>query len=88
MPNSIFSATKVNNMFFGTNQLGQLYNVFMRSNNPMSILQNMAINNPQLTPILNALKQGANPEQIFRQLATQNGINPDEFIRTIQGSMR
>lgn len=88
MPNSIFNATQMNSLMGGTNQLYSLYNMMKNSGNPMAILQNMAMSNPQLQPVINSLQQGNSPEQVFRQLAGQRGINPDEFIRNIQGSMR
>lgn len=55
----------------------------------MDMLQNMmwnAIkNNPQLNNILNEIKtSGKTPEELFREKAKAQGIDPDEFLKTLQ----
>lgn len=67
-----------------TNQLREIYKA-MQSGNPMQMFQNMAMQNPQMKPILNMLNGGANPKELFYQLCKQKGINPDEFIKNITG---
>ena len=47
--------------------------------NPQQIIQN--------NPILNQIMQqnkGKTPEQIFRSMAQQRGIDPDAFLRELQ----
>jgi hypothetical protein len=66
------------------NQMKDIYNA-MRSGNPMQIFKQMAQNNPNMKPILNALNSGANPQQLFYNMCQQRGINPDEFIKNITG---
>lgn len=64
------------------NNIGQMYKMFQSFGNPMSAVQNMC---PQLMPIL---QSGRNPEQIFRMICQQRGINADDFIRQIQSNIR
>ena len=54
--------------------------------NPMAMLQNMAAQNPALQPVMQALRNGANPQQLFQSLCQQRGINPQEFLKMLTGS--
>lgn len=66
---------------------GALRNMYqsMRGGNPMQMIQQMAASNPQMRPIVQALNQGANPQQIFASMCQQRGINPQEFMRQLTG---
>lgn len=83
MPNP-FAALNPNNPMRGYNfdnirqTLGML-----RGQNPMQALSQMAMSNPSVQPIVQALNQGANPQQVFYSLCQQRGINPQEFLRNI-----
>lgn len=55
----------------------------LRSQNPMQALSQMAAGNPNVRPIVQALNNGANPQQVFYSLCQQRGINPQEFLRNI-----
>lgn len=59
----------------------QLINMFNGGNqNPMQMLQTMAMQNPQLKPIIDMLNNGANPEQLVRQICQQRGIDVNQFM--------
>ena len=59
----------------------QLINMFNGGNqNPMQMLQTMAMQNPQLIPIIDMLNNGANPEQLVRQICQQRGIDVNQFM--------
>lgn len=60
----------------------------MAGGDPRALLSQMAMTNPQAQQVLNMLNGGANPEQLYRQLCQQRGVNPDEFLQTIKGYMR
>lgn len=68
-------------------QLGsikQAYNMFQNGNmNPMQIINNMAMQNPQFKPFAQMLQNGANPEQVFRQMCQQRGIDANQFIQML-----
>lgn len=69
-----------------SNSLGYIKNLYQaarNSSNPMQYFQMMAQNNPQLQPILNMVKSGGNPQQIFYNMCQQRGINPEEFLRAL-----
>ena len=62
-----------------------IYQALMNSKNPVQLFNTMAQNNPQLKPIANMLNQGMNPQSIFTTMCEQRGINPNEFIKQLQG---
>lgn len=41
-------------------------------------------NNPQLKSVLNAVKNGANPKQMFFEMAKQKGIDPQSILSQIR----
>ena len=61
------------------------YQMLMNAQNPMQLFQQMAASNPQLQPIVNMLRGGMNPQQIFMNMCQQRGINPQEFLKNITG---
>lgn len=63
----------------------QMYQMIMNSRNPIQLFEQMSNNNPQLQPIVSALKNGANPQSIFFDLCKQRGVDPNAFLRNIQG---
>ena len=70
-----------------TNRIGQmksLYQTFQNAKNPMALFQQMAMRNPQMQPILNMLRNGMNPNQIFNDLCRQKGINPQELLNMLK----
>lgn len=67
-------------------QLQNMYQSIFKSGNPMQAIQRMAASNPRFAQISNLMKQGRNPESIFREMAAQRGIDPDDFIRQLQGN--
>ena len=61
-----------------------MYNMLVNSKNPVQAFNTMARNNPQLQPIVNMLNQGMTPQSIFNTMCQQRGIDPNEFLKTIQ----
>ena len=61
-----------------------MYQAFQNAKNPMALFQQMAMRNPQMQPILNMVRQGMNPNQLFEDLCRQRGINPQEFINMLK----
>ena len=59
----------------------------MNSKNPQQALQNMMMQNPQMSAIMNQVKNsGMSMEQYVRQYAKQNNINIDNYINTFKRS--
>lgn len=52
----------------------------------MQALQQMMGSNPKFAQINNLFRQGQTPEGVFRNMAKQRGIDPDQFIRELQGN--
>ena len=65
------------------NSYKNIYNMLVNSKNPVALFNSMAQNNPQLKPIVNMLNQGMTPQSIFNSMCEQRGINPDEFIKSL-----
>ena len=61
------------------------YRALSNSRNPMQAFMQMAAQNPNLQPIANALRNGADPQSLFRSLCQQRGIDPNEFMRALNG---
>lgn len=59
------------------------YQSIFGGGNPMQAMQRIFANNPKYAQIQNLMRQGRNPESIFRSMARQRGIDPDEFIRSM-----
>ena len=84
MPNPLnmnFSSGTPNNM----HSFQQMYQMIMNSRNPIQLFEQMSSNNPHLQPIVNALKNGANPQSLFYDLCKQRGVDPNAFLKNIQG---
>lgn len=79
-----FNALNPNNPMRGYD-FNQLRNMYKNMGNPMQMLSQMAMQNPRMQPIMQALQSGANPKQLFNSLCQQRGINPMEFIKNITG---
>ena len=82
MGNNPFNVINPNNPM-NANRIGQMksiYQAFKNAKNPMALFQEMAMRNPQLQPVMNMLRQGMNPNQIFNQVCQQKGINPQDLI--------
>lgn len=67
------------------NQLKQAYQIFMQKGNPMQVLNQMAVQNPQMQSVVQMLNSGANPEAVFKNLCQAKGINAEDFIKQITG---
>jgi len=67
------------------NNYRSIYQALMNSKNPVQLFNTMAQSNPQLKPIANMLNQGMNPQSIFTSMCEQRGINPNEFLKQLQG---
>lgn len=79
MPNPFYQKitdTSVNN-------IRNMYQLFTQSRNPMELFTNMSVNNPQMKPLINLLNQGISPENLFKNLCQQKGINPNDFLKKI-----
>lgn len=69
------------------NRIGEMksmYQAFRNSNNPMALFEQLAYRNPKLQPVLNQLKGGMNPNQLFNQICRQRGINPEELMKMLK----
>ena len=81
MPNPFnVGCASVNN-----NSLQHLYQMVMNSKNPMQLMEQMSENNPQLKGVVQVLKNGANPQSVFMELCKQRGVDPNAFLKSIQG---
>lgn len=64
----------------------QLRSLMNAGRNPMAMLESMAAQNPAMQPVMQALRSGMSPQQVFQSLCQQRGINPQEFLRQLTGN--
>lgn len=66
-------------------QKPNLLKQFLSSSNPQEFIQNMVMNNPKMQNVMQ-LFQNSNmsPKQFFYQYAKTKGVDPDQFINSIQ----
>ena len=81
--NTIDPANPMNSNSIG--EMKSMYQAFRNTNNPIGLFQQLAGRNPRLKPILDQLKNGANPQQLFNQVCQQRGINPQELMNMLKG---
>lgn len=60
--------------------LSNIMNMIKGIKNPNEMLSNMAKSNPQVNMLLNTVKNGGNPKDMFYEIAKQKGVNPDDII--------
>lgn len=60
--------------------LGNILSMIKGIKNPNEMIMNLAKNNPQANMLLNTLKNGGNPKEMFYEIAKQKGINADEIL--------
>ena len=77
MANPFYSAS--------SNYIKDIYNAMRQSRDPMQMFMRLAGNNPQMQPIIQAMQNGMNPQQIFNNMCQQRGINPQQFLKNITG---
>ena len=66
-------------------QKNNLFQKFMSSSNPEQIIQNMIMKNPQLNNVMSLMRaSNMTPKQFFYYYAQQNGVDPDQFINSMQ----
>ena len=66
-------------------QKNNLFQKFMSSSNPEQIIQNMIMKNPQLNNVMSLMRVSSmTPKQFFYYYAQQNGVDPDQFINSMQ----
>ena len=65
-------------------QMQNIYKMLMQSNNPTQLFQQIASNNPRMRPVLDMLKTKS-PEEVFKSMCSQRGIDPQQFINSITG---
>ena len=75
----------INSVFPNLNNIKNIYQAMSQSQNPYQMFMNLAGDNPNMQPIVNALQNGGNPQMIFNQMCQQRGINPNDFIKSITG---
>lgn len=79
----------VNMLQPASNPLAGIFNSLKASNNPIAMLQTMAINSPEIQTVLNLIQQnGGNAQQAFYAEANRRGVDPMEKLREAQSMMK
>jgi len=65
-------------------QIRQVANMVRSARDPQAALMNMMGNNPQMQQVMNIVKKyDGDPMKAFRDMAEQNGLDPDEILSMI-----
>ena len=65
-------------------QIRQALNVVKAARNPQEALMGMMGNNPQMQQVKTIIDQhGGDPMKAFREMAEENGLDPDEILSMI-----
>lgn len=57
----------------------------MNSDNPQELIQKLVASNPQMQNLMQLFQtSGLSPKQFFYQYAQQNGIDPDQFLKSLK----
>ena len=69
----------------GLQNLKRMMQMYKASANPQAFIQQMMANNPQAANITNLINShGGDAKAAFYDLAKQKGIDPDEFLRSLE----
>ena len=64
-----------------TARIKQMMGMVSGSQNPSAMLNQLAMNNPNLKQVMDFINQnGGDPQKAFYALAEQNGVNPQEIL--------
>lgn len=70
------------------NPLQILFQLLQSGNNPQSLIENLARQNPNVNAVLSQVKQsGMSYEQFAKQLASQRNIDLNSLVANIKGMM-
>ena len=59
--------------------------MFRTSTNPQGFVQQLMANNPQANMITNLIQSnGGDPKAAFYALAQQKGVDPEQFLKSLQ----
>lgn len=66
--------------------MNQLYNQLNqnKSFNPQNMISKMLQNNPNLKPVMDMVKNGANPRDLFYSMAKQKGVDPESILSQLR----
>ena len=65
-------------------KIKQMMNTVKMARNPQAALMGMASSNPQMQQVMDIVRQrGNDPMKAFREMAEENGLDPDELLSMI-----
>ena len=66
-------------------QIKQMMNMVKNAGNPQAMLQQLAMNNPQMRQVIEIVqKHGGDPWTAFRAEAEARGVDPDEIMAMLR----
>ena len=61
-----------------------MWQMVKNSNNPEQLFNEMLVNNPQLSNVMNTIKAIGDPKTAFYTLAKQKGVDPNTIINMLK----
>ena len=83
MANPLMGMMGGNSPMAAIGQAMRMVNQIRHSGNPQSAINVMAQSNPGIKKAMDMCK-GKNPQQVFKQMCQQNGIDPGQFVGMIK----
>ena len=65
-------------------QARQMASLFKSAKSPETIITNMIQNNPKLKPIMDMVRNGSNPKDLFYNMAQQKGVDPESVLSLLR----
>ena len=83
------SPNPIVNMLQPANPLAGVFNVLKSADNPLAMLQNMALNNPEMRNVMDIIQQnGGNAQQAFYAEAQRRQVDPTLILQQAQSMMK
>ena len=74
-----------NNMMQAVQPVRQMMNMVRSAQNPQEVLNQLAMNNPQLKQVMDIVqKHGGDPMAAFKATAEEMGVNPNEIMNMLK----
>lgn len=58
--------------------------LFKGARNPQAIIANAVQNNPKVKPLMDMIKNGADPEALFYAQAKEKGVDPESILSLLR----
>ena len=65
-------------------QARKMATLFKGARNPQALIANAINNNPKVKPLIDLIKNGADPEALFYAKAKEQGVDPESILSLLR----